>query len=148
MSRAKVIFNLKSSDSEVYYTQYNEADGSDRINAYWGCVQAFQSGSNAGKSKKYKNVNGLLKIESSKWKHPEIKQTPETRRDPENWDETHKVFISPEIKLRMINYLKEDERIDSYKKVVLFIYNNERYILYPGQCIEFGSEEHPEVKVY
>ena len=105
---AKVIFNLKSDEIKLNYSKYdkeliteNDLDDrnneDDRINAYWGCVRAFQSGSNAGKTKKYKNINGLLKIESSKWKNPNIKQTIETRQNPENWDESVKVFIPPEI---------------------------------------------------
>ncbi len=149
--RAKVIFNLRSGESEVQYTKYQENKLMNRVNAYWGCVQAFQSGSNAGCTKKYKNVDGLLKIESSTWKDDKIPQTPETRRNPDNWDESKKIFISPEIKLRKVNHLNEDDRLDKYPnsdKIMMVVFNNVRYIVQPGQCVEFGSIDNPQVNIY
>ena len=146
--RAKVIFNLKSDDDVVYYTKYDESLNFDKINAYWGCVQAFQSGSNAGKTKKYKNVDGLLKIESSTWKNPEIPQTPENRRIAENWDEEHKIFISPEVKLNKIKHLKESERLDKHpKNSILITFENVQYVLAEGECIEFGEIDNPKVTI-
>lgn len=157
---AKVIFNLKSDEIKLNYSKYDEelinendlddrTNENDRINAYWGCVQAFQSGSNAGKTKKYKNVNGLLKIESSKWKNPNIKQTMETRRNPENWDESIKVFIPPEILLHKVNYLKEDERLDKHEKDdILFVFNYKVYVVKNGQYVEFGDINNPAIKIY
>ena len=148
---AKVIFNLKSDESELKYTDYEPNEQLNRVNAYWGCVQAFQSGSNAGCTKKYKNVDGLLKIESSSWKDKNIKQTPETRRNPDNWDETRKIFISPEIKLKKVNKLNEDDRLDKYPngdKIVMIVFNNIRHILQPNQIIEFGNINEPQVKIY
>ena len=144
----KVIFNLKSNQNIVYYTNYEPDEDLDRINAYWGCVQAFQSGSHAGMTKKYKNVGGLLKIESSQWKNPDVPQTPESRRNPDNWDENVKVFISPEIKLRKVNHLNEDDRLDKYPDdVVMIMFENQRHILYPGQCVEFGRIDNPKIKI-
>ena len=147
LNRAKVIFNLKTDQPVVHYTKYVET--SDKINAYWGCVQAFQSGSHAGMTKKYRNVNGLLKIESSKWKDPKIKQTPETRKIAENWDESVKIFISPEIKLNKVNNLKEEDRLDKYPDdVMMVVFDNQKYIVYPNQCIEFGTIDNPKINIY
>ena len=147
--RAKVIFNLQTEKPVLHYTDYKDMEKTERFNAYWGCVQAFQSGSHAGETKKYKNVDGLLKIESSTWKNPNIEQTRETRKNPDNWDESKKIFIAPEIKLNKVKFLNENERIDKYSdNVVMVVFNNERYVVHPGQCIEFGNVDEPKVKIY
>jgi len=148
-ARAKVIFNLQTEEPVLHYTDYEYMEKSERVNAYWGCVQAYQSGSHAGETKKYKNENGLLKIESSSWKNPNIPQNKETRRNPNNWDESKKIFITPEIKLNKVKYLNENERIDKYSdNVVIIIFNNEKYVLHPNQYIEFGNVDEPKVKIY
>jgi hypothetical protein len=157
---AKVIFNLKSDEEELKYSKYDEElitlndlddriDDSDRINAYWGLVQAFQSGSNNGKTKKYKNVNGLLKIESSKWKNPNIKQSKENRQNPENWDESVKLFMPPEIILHKVDRLKENQRLDKCEKDdIIFMFNYKVYVVKNGQCVEFGDINNPKIKIY
>ena len=147
--RAKVIFNLQSDEPKILYTQYNDTEIPERFNAYWGCVQCFQRGvGHVGETKRYKNVNGLLKIESSVWKNKKLPQTKENRKNPDNWDSTKKEFITPEIVLNKVKYLKDNERLDRYPNdVVMIILNNESKIIYPDQIVEFGTVDDPKIIV-
>lgn len=146
--RVKVIINLYSDDDTVKYTFYRPSGYSNRINTYYGVVNAFQSGSHAGQTIKYKNENGILKIESNKWKDDRIEQTRETRKDPNNWDETVKIFKTVEINLKKVNHISDDDRLDKYSEnAIMMVFESKKYILNPGECITFGDINNPKVSI-
>ena len=148
-TRAKVIININKDNEKIYNTKFDDVDDSNHINAYWGCVQAYQSGSNYGKTKKYFNDNGILKIESSTWKYPNLKQTPENRRNPENWDESRKYFEICEINLQKIEKLSKLDRLDNKPKgTIIITFEGKRHNLLPGQYVEFGSIDKKQIKIY
>lgn len=140
----KIIININSNDANIKYTSFNK--NNNFINTYYGCVQAFQNGSNKGQSKHYYNDNGVLKIECSKWKNENIPQTPENRRDKNNWDENTKVFIVPEICLKKLTNIYKSDVIDD-KEIILY-FNNIKYVLLPKQHITFGTVDKPEIKIF
>jgi hypothetical protein len=147
ITSVKVIFNLKSDEPVLRYTDYEPNEQLDRFNVYYGYVQAFQSGSNSGCTKKYKNDDGVLKIESSTWKHENIEQTPETRKNPDNWDETRKIFTTAEIKLTKASEIYKKDILDN-DKFIIMMFNNDRRILEPNQIIEFGSVNEPQIHIH
>lgn len=140
----KVIININSNENNINYTSYNQ--NKNFINTYYGCIQAFQSGSNAGQTKHYYNDNGVLKIESSTWKNENLVQTPENRKIKDNWDEEHKVFIIPEICLTKLNVIYSSDVIND--KEIIMYFNNVKYVLLPGQHITFGNCKEPKITIY
>ena len=140
----KITLNLKSSDDIVGYTMYKDDDNSP-YNGYWGIAKAYQQGIEAGTTKTYKNDNGVLKIETAKWIGGD--QTPETRKDPKNWDTTNKIFEPAFIKFRKIKELIDQEIIKN-RKVIKIEFMNQKYYLKPGQKIQFGTQEAPAVNIF
>jgi hypothetical protein len=139
----KVILRIQCDNDNIKYTNYNR---SKYYNMYYGCVQAFQNGSNKGLSKHYYNDNGILKIETSEWKNKDIPQTPETRSIKENWDENKKTFVIPEICLKKIKSIQSDDVITNNDIIIYF--NNVRYVLKDSEHISFGSIDDPKPMIY
>jgi len=110
-------------------------------NYYYGSAQAFQAN---GQTKRYRNENGFIKIETSKWKDDKIKQTVETRKNPDNWDSSVKEFVDPIIMFNKVKCMEEEDinNYDFKNHTILIKWNrhNEKKALLPGQTLEFTEE--------
>lgn len=167
-NRFKIITLIKSEWDNLAYTKYYElieerneilegrSEHPERIveieqklgrvdipNYYYGHANPFQQN---GQTKKYKNENGFLKIETATWIGGE--QTPESRRNPKNWDLSRKYFTPAFIKFKKIKFMNEDDKTDYASGVIKIEWKNNVYELKPGQIIEFGTQSNPCVKVY
>ena len=142
-----VVMNLKSDDEKIKYTDYRPNYKIPYYNAYFGTVQAYQHGMCDGQSKIYKNENGLLKIQSATWKDETIDQTPETIKDPNNWDTEHTYFKSPMVTLKKVNKLKQGEILNN-NQVIIIKFQHKEYYLKPGQQIKFGTKDNSKVTIF
>ena len=168
-NKFKIVMLFKSEQDNIKYTEYCDLiDKRNKIincdnpnieelteildmigntnesNYYYGHAQPFQSN---GRTKKYINDNGVLKIESSTW-IGDCEQTVETRKNPKNWDSNHKIFVPAIVLFKRIRFMDYNTIANFENKEFEITWNNEKYILAPGQTIEFGSIENPEVKIY
>ena len=115
----------------------------DIPNYYYGHADPFQQN---GQTKKYKNENGFLKIETATWIGGE--KTPESLKNPKNWDISKKYFTIAFIKFKKIRYMNEKDKTDYDSNIIRIEWKNETYELKPGQIIEFGTQSNPCVKIY
>ena len=167
-NRFKIIMLIKSEWDNLAYTKYCElieernkileskSEHSEKIieiesklgcidipNYYYGHADPFQQN---GQTKKYKNENGFLKIETATWIGGE--QTPESRKNPKNWDLTKKYFTPAFIKFKKIRFMNENDKTDYDSGVIRIEWKNNVYELKPGQIIEFGTQSNPCVKIH
>ena len=134
---------LSSEDSEKIMEIESKLGCIDISNYYYGHAEPFQQN---GQTKKYKNDNGIFKIETATWIGKE--QTPESRKNPKNWDSTKKYFTPAFIKFKKIRFMNENDTTNYSSGIIRIEWENETYELKPGQVIEFGTKSNPCVKIY
>ena len=137
------ILEGRSEDPEKIVENEIKLGRIDVPNYYYGHADPFQQN---GQTKKYKNEDGFLKIETATWIGGD--QTPEARKNPKNWDSTKKYFTPAFIKFKKIKFMTEDDKTDYASGVIKIEWKNKTYEVKPGQIIEFGTQSNPCVKIY